>query len=74
MSNPFFNAMGGGNLPGPIGNMMNMVQQFNEFRQAFQGDPKQKVQELLNSGQMSQSQFNELQGMARQFQQMMGRK
>lgn len=74
MSNPFFNAMGGANLPGPIGNMMNMVQQFNEFRQTFQGDPKQKVQELLNSGQMSQSQFNELQGMARQFQQMMGRK
>lgn len=22
MSNPFFDAMGGGNLPGPMGNMM----------------------------------------------------
>ena len=73
MSNPFFDAMGGGNLPGPMGNMMGMIRQFNEFRQSFQGDPKAKVQELLTSGQMSQSQFNELQGMARAFQQMFGK-
>ena len=73
MSNPFFDAMGGGNLPGPMGNMMGMILQFNEFRQSFQGDPKAKVQELLTSGQMSQSQFNELQGMARAFQQMLGK-
>ena len=73
MSNPFFDAMGGGNLPGPMGNMMGMIRQFNEFRQSFQGDPKAKVQELLTSGQMSQSQFNELQGMARAFQQILGK-
>ena len=73
MSNPFFDAMGGGNLPGPMGNMMGMIRQFNEFRQSFQGDPKAKVQELLTSGQMSQSKFNELQGMARAFQQMLGK-
>lgn len=73
MSNPFFDAMGGGNLPGPMGNMMGMIRQFNEFRQSFQGDPKAKVQELLTSGQMSQNQFNELQGMARAFQQMLGK-
>lgn len=73
MSNPFFDAMGGGNLPGPMGNMMGMIRQFNEFRQSFQGDPKAEVQELLTSGQMSQSQFNELQGMARAFQQMLGK-
>ena len=71
MCYPFFNAMGGGNLPGPMGNMIGMLQQFKEFRQTFQGDPKAKVQELLNSGQMTQAQFNELQGMARAFQQMM---
>ena len=71
MSNPFFNAIGGGNLPGPMGNMMGMLKQLKEFRQTFQGDPKAKVQDLLNSGQMTQAQFNELQGMARAFQQMM---
>lgn len=43
MSNPFFNAMGGGNLPGPMGNVMGMIQQFNEFQKTFQGDPKAKV-------------------------------
>ena len=48
MSNPFFDAMGGGNLPGPMGNMMGMIRQFNEFRQSFQGDPKAKVQELFD--------------------------
>ena len=73
MSNPFFNAMGGGNLPGPMGNMMGLVQQFNQFVQNFQGDPKANVHELLNSGQMTQEQFNELQGMARTFQQMLGK-
>lgn len=40
---------------------------FNEFRSNFQGDPKAKVQELLNSGQMSQEQYNMLSAMARQF-------
>ena len=71
MSNPFFNAMGGGNLPGPMGNMMGMLQQFKEFRQTFQGDPKAKVHELLNYRQITQAQLNEIKGMARAFQQMM---
>lgn len=56
-------------MPGPFGNMMNMMQQFNQFRSAFQGNPQQKVQELLNSGQMTQEQFNQLSQMARTFSQ-----
>lgn len=65
--NPFYNPQQQGNNFGPFGNMMNMMQQFNNFRQTFQGDPKQKVQELLNSGQMTQDQFNQLSQMAQQF-------
>lgn len=45
------------------------MSRFNQFRQNFQQsgvDPKQKVQELLNSGQMSQDQFNTLRMMANQ--------
>lgn len=45
------------------------MSQFNQFRQNFQQsgvDPKQKVQELLNSGQMSQDQFNTLRMLANQ--------
>lgn len=49
----------------------NMMSQFNQFRQSFQGDPKQRVQDLLNSGQMTQEQFNQLSQAATQFQQMM---
>lgn len=46
---------------------MNMFQEFNQFRQNFQGDPKQQVQQLLNSGQMTQEQFSQLSAMAQQF-------
>ncbi len=69
MANPLKNILGGGmpNLPGPLGNMTQMMQAFNKFKSNFQGDPKQKVQELLNSGQMSQEQYNQLQSMAKQF-------
>lgn len=50
----------------------NMISQFNQFKQSFQGDPKAQVQQLLNSGQMTQEQFNQLSQAATQFQQMMG--
>lgn len=52
-------------------NPIQMMSQFNQFRQSFRGDPKQEVQNLLNSGQMTQQQFNELQAMATQFQKIM---
>lgn len=45
----------------------NVIQQFNSFRSAFTGDPRQQVQNLLNSGQMSQEQFTQLSSMAREF-------
>lgn len=72
--NPLFNLLGGGgNLfqNTPFGNMMNFMNRFNQFRQTFSGDPKAQVQNLINSGQMSQEQFNQLQQMARQIQNMM---
>ena len=45
-----------------------MMQQFNQFRASFQGDPKAEVEKLLQSGKMSQNQLNQLQEMAKQFQ------
>lgn len=69
MSNPIQEKYGNS---GPFGNMQNMVNQFQQFRQNFQGDPRAQVQQLLNSGQMSQEQFNQLSNMANQFQRMMG--
>ncbi len=65
MSNPFMPK----SMPGPMGNMQNMIQQFQQFRQTFNGDPKQEVERLLQSGQMTQNQFNQLQQMASQMMQ-----
>lgn len=72
MPNPLFNALGGGRMPGPMGQFQQMMQQFQQFRANFQGDPKQEVQKLLQSGQMSQAQLNQLQAMAQQFRSFMG--
>ena len=73
MANPLFNLLGS-TIPmmsGPMGNMMAFMQQFNQFKNQFKGDPRQQVQNLLNSGRMSQSQFNQFRSMAEQIQQMM---
>lgn len=72
MGNPLFNMFGPKIQNGtPFGNMLNFMNQFNNFRSTFQGDPRQKVQELLNSGQMTQAQFDELSQMASEIQRMM---
>ena len=75
MANPIYNALGGGTppAPAPMGKMVQMMRRFNGSRKTLSGDPKQQVQELLNSGRMTQSQYNELQNMARQFAALMGR-
>lgn len=55
MANPLFQELGGNqNAANPI------VQQIMVFKNQFQGDPQQKVQELLNSGKMTQEQCNSL--------------
>lgn len=51
--------------------LANMMSQYNQFKNTFSGDPKAKVQELLNSGQMTQQQFQQLSQAATQFQNMM---
>lgn len=56
MANPLFEALGGNQNSG----MNPMVQQLMRFKNQFQGDPQQKVQELLNSGRMTQDQCNSL--------------
>lgn len=73
MANPFFNKFGNNQAPnnGPFGNVTNLMSRFNEFKASFQGNPQEQVQQLLNSGKMSQEQFNQLSNLAKQFQSMM---
>lgn len=70
--NPLFNALGGGQIPGPMGQFQNMIQQFRQFQQSFKGDPRAEVEKLVQSGKISQQQLNQLQQMAGQFQQLLG--
>lgn len=62
MGNPFMGALGGGN-----NGFFQMMQQFQQFKANFKGDPKAEVEKLLQSGAMSQQELNQLQGMAQQF-------
>lgn len=54
MANPLFQALGGGQMPGRMGQFQNMVQQFRQFQQTFQGDPKAEVEKLVQSGKITQ--------------------
>ena len=66
MSNPLFNALGGGMTQG--NGPMQMMQQFMQFKQNYKGNPKEEVQKILQSGKISQQQLNQVQQMAGQFQ------
>lgn len=48
-----------------------MIQQFNQFRRAFNGNPQQAVMNLMRQGMMSNAQFQQLSQMASQFQNFM---
>lgn len=60
MANPLFGQFGGQN------NMNAFINQIMNFRKNFTGNAKQEVEKLLSSGQMSQSQFNQLSQIANQ--------
>lgn len=61
MANPLFNQFGN-QQNNPMAEFMN---DFNRIRRTIK-DPRQEVQNLLNSGQMSQQDFNKLSQMANQ--------
>lgn len=67
MSNPLFNMMGGNNMQNP------MIKQLMQFRNTFKGDAQSQVQQLLNSGRISQQQYDKAYQMAGQLQKMMGK-
>lgn len=68
MNNPIYNAMMQNT---PFGNMQNLMNQYKQFRNTFNGDPQKKVQEMLNSGQITQAQVDQARSMATQFQKLM---
>ena len=52
---------------------MNIIQQFNQFRQNFRGDPQQVLQQLMSSGKVSKQQYEQAANAARQLMKMLGK-
>ena len=69
MANPLYNMFGGN---APINPIAQLVRDAKNFKKTFTGNPKDEVQRLLNSGQMSQQQFNQFSQIAQQVVQAMG--
>jgi len=67
MSNPIYQQMQ------PQNPMNGFMQRFQQFQQMFKGDPRQQVQQLLNSGKITQSQYNNAVQMANQLQRIIGK-
>lgn len=61
MTNPLFQQYGMQNNA-----MQQMMERFRQFQQTFRGDPRQQVQQLLNSGRVSQQQYDQAVQMAQQ--------
>ncbi len=58
MGNPLFNTYGNNNI----------IQKFMQFKNSYNGDPKQQIQQMLNSGQLTQEQYNQAVEKANQLQ------
>lgn len=66
MANPLYQAFGGNRAAAQDSGFGSMMQEFAQFRQGFRGDARAEVQRLLNSGQMTQAQYNQLSAIAGQ--------
>lgn len=64
--NPLYNEMRTNTVPN------NFMSRFQQFRQNFKGNPQEQVQQMLNSGKVSQADYNRAVQMAQQFQRMFG--
>ena len=46
----------------------NIIQRFQQFKQSFSGNPQQIVQQMLDSGKISQERYNQAVQIANQLQ------
>ena len=58
MNNSLYNSFGMQN------NISQIVNDFNNFKNSFKGDPRAEVEKIMRSGQLSQEQFNQYAQMA----------
>ena len=65
MRNALFTALNGNNQQN-MNPMQQLIADARRMKQTFTGNPKEEVQKLLNSGAMSQDQFNQYAQIANQ--------
>ena len=51
-----------------MNNPQQLLQQFQQFRNTFKGDPRAQIQQMLNSGKITQAQYNQAVQLAQQMQ------
>ena len=68
MPNPLYNSMSNQN-----NHFMQIIQEAQNLKNTFKGNPREEVQKLLNSGEMSQADFNRYSQIAQQVMQFMGK-
>ena len=49
-----------------------IISRFRQFQQTFKGNPQEQVQQLLNSGRITQAQYNAAVQQAQAMQKMLG--
>lgn len=54
-----------------MNNAVNIIQQFMQFKNSFKGNPQEQIQQMLNSGKITQAQYNNAVKQAQQFQNML---
>ena len=67
MANPLYNNFSNQSNP-----MVDIIRQARDFRKQFTGNPRQEVERLLQTGAMSQQDFNRFSQIAQQVVQAMG--
>lgn len=65
MRNALFTALNGNNQQN-MNPMQQLIADARRMKQTFAGNPKEEVQKLLNSGAMTQDQFNQFSQIAQQ--------
>lgn len=65
MSNPIYNLLNG--------QQNNLLAQFQQFKQSFKGDPNQTINQMLQSGKVTQEQVNRATQIANQMKGMLPR-
>ena len=63
--NPLFQML----MNKPNSGAIQLLQRFQQFRQTYSGNPQQQIQQMLQSGQITQQQYNSAVQMAQQLQQ-----